>query len=117
MRHVGLCIRATLLVVCLIGLQACLGESAAKGGDKMRATVEKTDFGKMPDGTAIDLYVLTNASGMKAKVMTYGAILTELHVPDRDGRLEDVVLGFFDLKGYLDAMPLCFAASTIVRTL
>ena len=105
MRHVGLCSRATLLAVCSIGLLASLGDSAAKGGDKMRATVEKMDFGKMPDGTAIDLYVLTNASGMKAKVMTYGAILTELHVPDREGKFDDVVLGFDNLAGYLKGHP------------
>ena len=42
---------------------------------------------------------------MTAKVMTYGAILTELHVPDRNGKLGDVVLGFDDLKGYLAAIP------------
>jgi aldose 1-epimerase len=105
MRLVSLCIRATLLVVCPIGLQASLGDSAAKGGDKMRATVEKMDFGKMPDGTAIALYVLTNASGTKAKVMTYGAILTELHVPDREGKFDDVVLGFDNLAGYLKGHP------------
>lgn len=72
--------------------------------------VEKTAFGKLPDGTMVDLYVLTNARGMKAKVMTYGAILTELHVPDRDGKTADVVLGFDDLKGYLAGHP-CFGAT------
>ena len=45
------------------------------------------DFGKTPDGTPVELYVLTNGK-MTAKVMTYGAILTELHVPDRNGKLE-----------------------------
>ena len=43
------------------------------------------DFGKTPDGTPVDLYVLTNGK-MTAKVMTYGAIVTELHVPDRNGK-------------------------------
>jgi aldose 1-epimerase len=104
-RLLRLCIRATLLVVCSIGLQASRGDSAVKGGDKMRATVERMDFGKMSDGTATDLYVLTNASGMKAKVMTYGAILTELHVPDREGKFDDVVLGFDNLAGYLKGHP------------
>ena len=56
------------------------------------------DFGKTPDGTPVDLYVLTNGK-MTAKVMTYGAILTELHVPDRNGKPGDVVLGFDNLAG------------------
>ena len=68
------------------------------------------DFGKTPEGTPIDLYVLTNGK-MTAKVMTYGAILTEIHVPDRDGKVADVVLGFDTLDGYLAGHPY-FGAAT-----
>jgi aldose 1-epimerase len=50
---------------------------------------------------------------MKAKVITYGAILTELHVPDKNGQFDDVVLGFDDLKGYLGAHP--FFGATVGR--
>jgi aldose 1-epimerase len=53
----------------------------------------------------VDLYTLTNSSGAVAKVMTYGAILAELDVPDRDGKLGDVVLGFDNLKDYLAGHP------------
>ena len=69
------------------------------------AKVEKRPFGKTPDGTEVDLYVLTNKNGMTAKIMTYGATLTELHVPDRDGKFADVVLGFDNLEGYLKGHP------------
>jgi len=82
-----------------------------KGSEKMKPSVEKKLFGKTSDGTAVDLYVLTNANGMKAKVMTYGAILTELDVPDRDGKLGDVVLGFDNLQSYLAGHP-HFGATT-----
>jgi aldose 1-epimerase len=75
------------------------------GGDKVSAGIQIVPFGTTSDGTAVDLYVLTNDHGVKAKVMTYGAILTELEVPDRDGKLGDVVLGFDDLKGYLAGHP------------
>jgi aldose 1-epimerase len=71
----------------------------------MKPTIEKTDFGKLPDGTAIDLYTLVNAKGMTAKIITYGGILTELHVPDRNGKLGDVVLGFDSPEGYLAGHP------------
>lgn len=80
-------------------------EPAGQAGGPRSASMRKTDFGKTSDGTAVDLYVLTNAKGVTAKVMTYGAILTELHVPDRDGKPDDVVLGFDDLGGYLAGHP------------
>ena len=72
--------------------------------DERGGRVEKVEFGKTADGKAVALYVLTNGKST-AKVMTYGAILTELHVPDRDGRAADVVLGFDDLEGYIAGNP------------
>src|SRR4051812_25377768 len=72
----------------------------ASAAEKKMAKIEKRAFGKTPDGTAVDLYILTNANGIIAKIMTYGATLTELHVPDRAGKLADVVLGFDKLDGY-----------------
>jgi aldose 1-epimerase len=94
-------------VAAFLGVVGSAGaaDDPAKGGTKVQAGIEKKDFGKTPDGTPVDLYVLTNASGMKAKVMTYGAILTELDVPDKNGRVGDVVLGFDELKGYLAGHP------------
>lgn len=77
------------------------------------ATFKKEAFGKMPDGAAIDRFTLTNSKGMVAKVMTYGAILTELRVPDRDGKLADVVLGFDNLAQYLGEHP--YFGSTVGR--
>jgi aldose 1-epimerase len=71
----------------------------------MKSSVQKTGFGTMPDGTSVDLYTLTNANGLIAKITTYGTIITELHVPDRHGRLGDVVLGFDNLAQYLKGHP------------
>jgi aldose 1-epimerase len=68
------------------------------------AGVEQSAFGEA-HGKPVTLYTLTNASGMKAKVMTYGATLVELWVPDRAGHLGDVVLGFDSLRGYLSKEP------------
>ena len=62
------------------------------------------DFGKTPEGTPVELYVLTNGR-MTVKVMTYGAIVTEIVVPDRQGTPADVVLGFDSLEGYLAGHP------------
>src|SRR5271157_5365374 len=69
------------------------------------ANVEKTEFGKLPDGTVIEAYTLKNAQGSWAKVITYGATLSELYVPDKNGKPGDIVLGFSDLNGYLSNHP------------
>jgi aldose 1-epimerase len=89
--------RAALVALTCLFLWSVGGPVAAAG----KAGVRRMAFGKTKDGTAVDLYVLTNTKGMKAKVMTYGATLTELDVPDKGGKLADVVLGFADFKGYL----------------
>ena len=67
----------------------------------MATRVGATRFGALPDGSPVDLFTLTNAHGLVAKLTDYGATLTELHVPDRSGRLADVVLGFDHLRQYL----------------
>ena len=57
-------------------------------------------FGKTADGVAVERYTLKNAKGVTAKIMTRGATLTELHVPDKSGKTADVVLGFDNVAGY-----------------
>ena len=69
-------------------------------GDK-KMDIKKEAFGKTADGKAVDLYTLTNANGLVAKVTNYGAIVTELWVPDRNGNLGDVVQGYDTLDGYI----------------
>ena len=67
-------------------------------------SIEKVPFGQA-DGKDVELYTLTNANGLSVKIMTYGAAVTQLWLPDRDGARADVVLGFDDLAGYLKANP------------
>ena len=67
--------------------------------------ITKAPFGKTGDGQAVDLYTLSNPSGMKAKITNYGGIVTELHVPDKNGNNGDVVLGYDKLSSYIEASP------------
>ena len=83
----------------------CASASAAPEATPMGLGVAKTEFGKTPDGKQVDLYTLTNAHGMKAKIITYGGIITELDAPDREGKMGDVVLGFDNLPSYLAGSP------------
>jgi len=62
--------------------------------------VKKQSFGKMPDGTPVDIYTLTNANGMEARITTYGGAVVSLTAPDRHGKFADVVLGMDTLEGY-----------------
>src|SRR5688572_20046679 len=65
------------------------------------AAIVESDFG-IYDGKPIKLFTLTNENGLVLKAMTYGAIITEFHVPDRQGKPADIVLGFDDLSGYVE---------------
>ncbi|WP_435011121.1 aldose epimerase family protein [Tundrisphaera lichenicola] len=99
----------TKVALLAVAAMLCLAQGpsiveGAQGKANGRGRVERMEFGKTPEGTPVQLYVLTNGR-VTAKVMTYGAILTELDVPDRDGKPADVVLGFDTLEGYLAGHP------------
>ncbi len=102
---------AALCAAALFGSLACKKEPAgapeqasvqppAAGGETME--IQKQPFGNLPDGTAVDVYTLTNKNGIKARIATYGGTVISLEVPDRNGRLADIVLGHDALAGYLD---------------
>jgi aldose 1-epimerase len=58
-------------------------------------------FGQTKEGTTVEIYTLRNANGCEARITNYGGIIVSLKVPDRQGHLDDVVLGFDTLDGYL----------------
>ena len=72
------------------------------GGFAQAADYERASCGKLPDGKAVEVITLSNSKGVKAGVMTYGAALQSLVMPDRDGKLADVALGYSSLEGYLE---------------
>src|ERR1043166_3335888 len=85
-----------LLILCAAAL-VCFAQTAKKGS----SNVTKQAYGKMPDGAGIDLYTLTNNSGMRVGIISYGGTVVSLTAPDRNGKYADVVLGMEDLAGYL----------------
>lgn len=64
--------------------------------------IRTREFGKTPAGEKVTMYTISNARGMSAEIIDFGAVLVGLEVPDAQGRIEDVVLGFDTLEGYLD---------------
>jgi aldose 1-epimerase len=85
----------------------CLGLVAGtpSPGEVVKKGVIKVPYGKTKDGKEVEKFALINSKGMTAKVITWGGLLTELLVPDREGKLTDVVLGFDSLKDYLGRHP------------
>jgi aldose 1-epimerase len=74
-------------------------------GQAGRAEVKSEPFGKMPDGKPVEIFTLRNAGRTEIRAITYGGIITSLRVPDRNGHVDDVVLGFDRLDGYLEDHP------------
>ena len=74
------------------------------------ATISSKSFGKTPSGESVTLFTMKNASGMEVQIMNYGGIITKILTPDKNGTVEDVVLGFETLDEYIKENPF-FGAS------
>ncbi|SEH32597.1 aldose epimerase family protein [Chryseobacterium culicis] len=72
--------------------------------------VHTSDYGVTPKGDSIKKYTLTNKNGMKVEVINFGGIIISLTAPDRNGKYEDVVLGFTKPEGYFEGNPYYFGA-------
>jgi aldose 1-epimerase len=96
-----------LLAGVLPGLIACTQAPAPApaAAPSAKASVKKESFGTTAEGTPVDLYTLTNRNGMEVRAVTYGGIILSLRVPDREGKLGDIVLGYDDVAGYQKASP------------
>ena len=77
------------------------GAESGASNQAAAARSEEREFGRMPDGDEVKLFTLRNANGMTARIMSRGATVTELMVPDRNGRFANVVLGADTLEAYL----------------
>jgi aldose 1-epimerase len=87
-----------------IGAKAKKSEKSEKSEKTEKKAIDKIKWGEL-DGKEVDLYTLTNKNGLFAKISNYGAIISELHVPDRDGKLGDIVLGYDNLADYVKKTP------------
>ena len=70
-------------------------------GVRGHADVTRAPFGTTPSGDSVEIFTLTNAQGLEVRAATYGGIIVSLSVPDRDGRVADVVLGHDSLEAYV----------------
>ncbi|HMQ47296.1 MAG TPA: aldose epimerase family protein [Saprospiraceae bacterium] len=93
----------------LLLLTHCKQEKSGKAQAESTPTaafeIKKSDYGKMPDGQAVEQYILKNPQGMEIAVITYGGIITSWTAPDKAGKYENVVLGFDSLSQYVANNP------------
>jgi aldose 1-epimerase len=89
-------LQSTVAQILVAGILLPLGAAAAASS--------AAPFGRA-GGEQVEIYTLTNAHGVEARIMTYGASIVSLKTPDRRGRLENIVLGFDELDTYLAGVP------------
>src|SRR3954462_5838821 len=97
------CVTASVLGCAQSGNEG--GGGKKSGAPKAKAGVTQASFGSTKEGQDVQLFTLTNKNGLVAKITNYGGIITETHVPDRNGQLGDVTLGFTDLAQYQKESP------------
>jgi aldose 1-epimerase len=66
----------------------------------LEPSISQAPFGQLPDGRSATLYTLSNRHGLVVKVSDFGGVITQIHAPDRNGVLADIVLGFDDVAPY-----------------
>jgi len=86
-------------VACILFLMGCATTPPS------HSQITRESFGRTKEGTSVDLFTLRNSKGMEARICNYGGIVVSLKVPDRHGKMEDVVLGYDHLDGYLTNNP------------
>lgn len=85
-----------------IALQVAAAALVFQSADVWAATAQRAPFGKLADGTPIEVVTLANAHGVSARIISYGATLQALVAPDRHGQKADIALGYDDLSGYVE---------------
>jgi len=83
---------------------------ATKRKEPGKMSVKVEPFGKTQSAQQVDIVTLTNSAGLRARITNYGGILVSMETPDRQGKLDDIVLGFDNLDDYLKPHP-CFGAT------
>lgn len=93
---------ARWIVLCFAVMSVLLITSATV---LAQGSVEVQPFGTTADGEDVDEYILTNANGMEVRIITLGGTITSIRVPDRNGNVENVTLGFDNLEDYQTVSP------------
>jgi aldose 1-epimerase len=86
------------------GCNSSLNKSGSDSSDSLNTAIMKENYGKV-DEKPVYLFTLSNQKGITIKITNYGGIITHIIVPDKNGKMGDIALGYDSLKGYLEATP------------
>jgi aldose 1-epimerase len=92
------------LILILTVFISCNDISQNKNIEDMKITIDKTDFGSVPDGK-VDLYTLKNSNGIQIAITNFGGIIQSIIVPDKEGNYSDIVHGFDSIAPYVNESP------------
>lgn len=93
------------MFIAVIAMASCKSEKKEEKIEEPAQAVTSETFGFTEDSTEVKKFTLTNKNGLNMEVITYGAIITSLETPDKDGKLDDIVLGYDNLQGYIHNNP------------
>ncbi|MDQ0782507.1 aldose epimerase family protein [Chryseobacterium sp. W4I1] len=99
-----------IFILLFLIIFGCQKENSKQDISKKMDNIHTSDYGVSPKGDSIKKYTLTNKNGMKVEVINFGGIITSLTAPDKNGKYEDVVLGFTKPEGYFNGNPYYFGA-------
>lgn len=108
MKKIGGSLFIFLTVLCIFGCNK--KENNNKTHSDHMENVQVSDYGVTAKGDSVKQYTLTNKNGMKVEVINYGGIITSLMAPDKNGKYQDVVLGFTKPEDYFNGNPYFFGA-------
>ena len=90
-----------LIIILLASISSCNSQNEKE----VEMNIVKEHYGMTRDSQSVDIYTLTNNNGMEVRITNYGGIIQSLTAPDRDGKYEDVVLGYDELDSYIESTP------------
>jgi aldose 1-epimerase len=93
--------RAGHLVLVFVLCSVVTAPLLASPAQRVEARIDKRSFGKLTDGTTVEIYTLKNRNGLVAEITNYGGAVVTLRTPDRRGRMADIVLGYSEPSGYV----------------
>lgn len=102
-------IKYLIIILAAVGiLFSCIPDQKKKQAQSMKKSpfsVAKNHFGITTAGDSVTQFTFSNSNGLEVKILNYGGLVTHLKVPDKNGKIEDVVLGYDNLEGYLKSTP------------
>lgn len=99
------CLTLVSAILGAVLLAGCASPNTSAPASSSVTVITRQRFGQMPDGTPVELFTLSNGKGVEAQICNYGGIIVSFKVPDKNGQMGDIVLGYDNLDGFVKNSP------------